>query len=159
MLFVLFLFARRLVHSPFGLSLQGDPRQPAARRRARRAGRRGGWSAIYTLSAAYAGMAGALLAQTTQFVSLDVLDFHRSADVLLVLVIGGAGYLYGGLIGAVLFTLPAGLDLRPDAAILDVLDRRCSWSLLVLVGRDRHACRRAPARSPRLPAARCGGGR
>jgi branched-chain amino acid transport system permease protein len=48
-------------------------------------------------------MAGALLAQTTQFVSLDVLAFHRSADVLLVLVIGGVGYLYGGLIGAVLF--------------------------------------------------------
>jgi branched-chain amino acid transport system permease protein len=59
--------------------------------------------AIYTIAAAYAGIAGALLAQTTQFVSLDVLAFHRSADVLLVLVIGGVGYLYGGLIGAVLF--------------------------------------------------------
>ena len=47
-------------------------------------------------------MAGALLAQTTQFVPLDVLSFQRSADVLLVLVIGGIGYLYGGLIGAVL---------------------------------------------------------
>jgi branched-chain amino acid transport system permease protein len=44
-----------------------------------------------------------LLAQTTQFVSLDVLAFHRSADVMLVLVIGGVGYLYGGLIGAVVF--------------------------------------------------------
>ena len=61
--------------------------------------------AIYTLSAAYAGIAGALLAQTTQFVSLDVFEFHRSADVLLVLVIGGVGYLYGGLIGAVVFKL------------------------------------------------------
>ena len=47
--------------------------------------------------------AGALLAQTTQFVSLDVLAFDRSADVLLVLVIGGTGYLYGGMIGALLF--------------------------------------------------------
>ena len=55
------------------------------------------------LSAAYAGVAGALLAQTAQFVSLDVLAFHRSADVLMVLVIGGVGYLYGGLIGAVVF--------------------------------------------------------
>ncbi|MCC2653601.1 MAG: transporter permease, partial [Microvirga sp.] len=45
----------------------------------------------------------ALLAQTTQFVSLDVLAFHRSADVMLVLVIGGVGYLYGGLIGAIVF--------------------------------------------------------
>ena len=58
--------------------------------------------AISTLAAAYAGAAGALLAQTTQFVSLDVLEFHRSADVLLVLVIGGVGYLYGGILGAVL---------------------------------------------------------
>ena len=32
-----------------------------------------------------------------------MLAFHRSADVLLVLVIGGVGYLYGGLIGAVVF--------------------------------------------------------
>jgi len=52
-----------------------------------------------------AGAAGALLAQTTGFTSLDSLDFHRSADVLLVLVIGGTGYLYGGLIGAVVFVV------------------------------------------------------
>ena len=58
---------------------------------------------IFTLAAAVAGIAGALLAQTTQFVSLDVLAFHRSADVLLMLVIGGVGYLYGGLIGALVF--------------------------------------------------------
>jgi branched-chain amino acid transport system permease protein len=59
----------------------------------------------YTLSAAIAGAAGALLAQTTGFASLDVLDFHRSADVLLVLVIGGTGYLYGGVFGAIAFKL------------------------------------------------------
>jgi branched-chain amino acid transport system permease protein len=52
-----------------------------------------------------AGAAGALLAQTTGFASLDGFAFHRSAEVLLVLVIGGAGYLYGGLIGAALFSL------------------------------------------------------
>ena len=61
--------------------------------------------AIYTISAAYAGVAGALSAQTTQLVSLDVLDFHRSADVMLVLVIGGVGWLYGGIIGAIIFSL------------------------------------------------------
>ncbi len=103
-LFVLFVIARRLVRSPFGLSLRAIRDNglraaavgvPADRRLV----------AIYTVSAAYAGIAGALLAQTTNFVSLDVLDFHRSADVLLVLVIGGAGYLYGGLVGAVLFKL------------------------------------------------------
>jgi branched-chain amino acid transport system permease protein len=61
--------------------------------------------AVYTLGAVYAGIAGALMAQTTQYVSLDFLEFHRSADVLLVLILGGTGYLYGGLIGAILFKL------------------------------------------------------
>jgi branched-chain amino acid transport system permease protein len=100
--FVLFVVARRIVVSPFGLSLRSIRDNPL---RARAIGIPVGHRlvAIYTLSAAYAGVAGALLAQTTQFVSLDVLAFHRSADVLLVLVIGGAGYLYGGLIGAIVF--------------------------------------------------------
>ena len=96
--------ARRIVHSPFGLSLK------AIKRNSRRAAMLGISAdrrivAIYTLSAAYAGMAGALLTQTTSFVSPDVLAFHRSADVLLVLVIGGVGYLYGGLVGAVIFSV------------------------------------------------------
>src|SRR5262249_20992537 len=62
-------------------------------------------AAVYTIAAAMAGAAGALLAQTTGFASLDVLDFHRSADVLLVLVIRGTGYLYGGIFGALVFKL------------------------------------------------------
>ena len=100
--FVLFVLARRIVASPYGLSLRSIRDNPL---RARAVGvpvnRR--LVAVYTLAAAYAGVAGALLAQTTQFVSLDVLAFHRSADVMLVVVIGGVGYLYGGLIGAVVF--------------------------------------------------------
>ena len=60
-------------------------------------------AAVYTLAAALAGASGALLAQTTGFASLDVFDFHRSADVMLALVIGGAGWLWGGLVGAVAF--------------------------------------------------------
>ena len=58
---------------------------------------------IYTIGASYAGVAGALLAQTTQFVSLDVLAFERSADALLILVFGGVGTLYGGLSARLLF--------------------------------------------------------
>jgi branched-chain amino acid transport system permease protein len=61
--------------------------------------------AIYTLAAFYAGIAGALFTQTTQLASLDVFSFERSADLMLVLVIGGTGYLYGGLIGAVVFRM------------------------------------------------------
>ena len=47
--------------------------------------------------------AGALLTQTTETVSLGVLDFQRSADILVILILGGAGRLYGGLIGAIIF--------------------------------------------------------
>src|SRR6201999_2728686 len=61
--------------------------------------------AVYTIAAGYAGIAGALLTQTTAFASLAVFDFDRSADLLLVLIIGGAGYLYGVLVGAIVFKL------------------------------------------------------
>src|SRR2546422_8454650 len=58
---------------------------------------------IYALSAAMAGVAGALLAQTTSTVSLEVLSFQRSADVLVILILGGAGRLYGGIVGAIIY--------------------------------------------------------
>jgi branched-chain amino acid transport system permease protein len=58
---------------------------------------------IYTMSAVIAGIAGAVLAHTTSTVSLGVLDFQRSAEVLIILVLGGAGRLYGGLVGAIIF--------------------------------------------------------
>jgi branched-chain amino acid transport system permease protein len=103
-LFVLFLLARRIVHSPFGLSLRAIKNNPL------RAAAIGipvntRLVAVYTLAAFYAGIAGALFTQTTALASLDVFSFERSADLMLVLVIGGAGYLYGGLIGAVVFRL------------------------------------------------------
>ena len=103
-LFVLFVVARRVVLSPFGLSLRAVKGNLL---RARAVGISSSTRivAIYTLAAVYAGIAGALTAQTSQFVSLDVFDFHRSADVMLVLVLGGTGYLYGGIIGALIFRL------------------------------------------------------
>jgi branched-chain amino acid transport system permease protein len=103
-LIVCMLLARRLVHSPFGVSLQAlrDNRLRAASIGLSVNAR---LVVVYTVAAAIAGAAGALLAQTTGFASLDVFDFHRSADVLLVLVIGGTGYLYGGIFGAIVFKL------------------------------------------------------
>jgi branched-chain amino acid transport system permease protein len=101
-LFILFAVARRIVNSPFGLSLRGirenGKRMPAigapvARRLV----------AVYTISAAMAAVAGGLLAQTTQFVGLDSLGFPRSADLMIMLVLGGTGRLYGGLVGAIVF--------------------------------------------------------
>jgi branched-chain amino acid transport system permease protein len=101
-LFVLFLFARRLIHSPFGLSLRGI-RENFVRMPAIGAPSRAHIRTIYTIAAAIAGVAGAVLAQTTETVSLDSLDFERSAEVVVILVLGGPGRLYGGLIGAIVF--------------------------------------------------------
>jgi branched-chain amino acid transport system permease protein len=136
-LFLLFLLARRIVNSPFGLSLL------AVKGNALRASAIGipvDWRlvAIYTVAAGYAGIAGGLLAQTTAFASLEVFSFDRSADVLLVLIIGGIGYLYGGLIGAIIFRLMQDwlANITPQY-----------WQfwiglvlvIIVLVGRDRMA--------------------
>src|ERR1700683_448516 len=101
-LFVVFLFARRLIHSPFGLSLRGI-RENFVRMPAIGAPSRSHIRTIYTIAAAIAGIAGALLTETTETVSLDSLDLSRSADVLVMLVLGGAGRLYGGLVGAVIY--------------------------------------------------------
>jgi branched-chain amino acid transport system permease protein len=103
-LFILFLLVRRIMHSPFGLSVKAIRENPA---RAASLGVpvNGRLISIYTIAAAIAGVSGALLAQTTQFVSLDVFDFQRSAGLMLVLIIGGTGYLYGGLAGAAIFKL------------------------------------------------------
>lgn len=136
-LFVLFLFARRLRTSPFGLSLA------AVRENRLRAGALGVSASrriilIYVIAAAYAGAAGALIAETTQIASLDLFAFHRSADTLLMLIIGGVGWLYGGLVGAGVFIV-----------IRDVISAATPeyWEFwigamlvaLVLVGRERLA--------------------
>lgn len=103
-LFILFVAMRRVVNSPFGLSLrgirEGGRRMPAIGANVDRR-----LVAVFTLGAAIAGVAGALLAQTTQFVCLDVLGFPRSAELLIMLVLGGTGRLYGALIGAAVFMI------------------------------------------------------
>jgi branched-chain amino acid transport system permease protein len=101
-LFVVFLLARRIINSPFGLSLRGI-RENAIRMPALGAPSRAHLRKIYTIAAAIAGIAGGLLAQTTETVSLETLGFQRSADVLVILILGGAGRLYGGLVGAIIF--------------------------------------------------------
>ena len=101
-LFLVFLVTRRIINSPFGLSLRGI-RENSVRMPALGAPSRAHIRKIYTISAVIAGIAGALLAQTTETVSLEVLGFQRSADVLVILILGGAGRLYGGLIGAIIF--------------------------------------------------------
>ena len=134
-LLVLFLLLRRVVHSPFGFTLQAI-RDNRLRAMAIGIPVNAKLCMVYTLAAGVAGAAGALLTQTTGFASLDLFEFHRSADVMLILVIGGTGWLYGGLAGAIVFKL-----------LQDVLSSITPqyWTfwiglflvVLVLVGRDR----------------------
>jgi len=132
---LLFVLMRRLVHSPFGATLMAirDNRLramaigiPVVQRLV----------LVYAVAAGVAGVAGALLAQTTGFASLDVLAFDRSADVLLMLVIGGVGWLYGGVVGAIVF------KLLQDSLSAITPQYWMFWIglllvLLVLVGRER----------------------
>ncbi len=100
----LFVVARSWINSPYGLSLR-TIRENAIRARAIGVPLDRRLVVAYTLSAAMAGVAGALLTQTTQFVGLDVLSFQRSANLLIMLIVGGTATLYGGFVGAALFML------------------------------------------------------
>jgi branched-chain amino acid transport system permease protein len=103
-LVILFYIARRVVDSPFGLAVRGIHEN-----RARMAAlgtpvyRR--LLAMYTIAGAIAGAAGALSAQTNAVVGLDSLSFGLSAEILVMLILGGTGRLNGALVGAVVFTL------------------------------------------------------
>jgi branched-chain amino acid transport system permease protein len=101
-LFLCFLVCRRIIHSPFGLALRGI-RENATRMPAIGAPSHAHLRKVYTIAAVIAGIAGALLTHTTSTVSLDVLSFGRSADVLVILILGGAGRLYGGIVGAIIY--------------------------------------------------------
>jgi branched-chain amino acid transport system permease protein len=94
--------ARRLAHSPFGLSLRAI-RENERRMPAIGAPGRTRLHTVHTIAATIAGIAGGLLAQTTQFVSLGALSFERSAELIVILVLGGTGRLYGGIVGAVVY--------------------------------------------------------
>jgi len=102
-LFVLFLMVRRIVYSPFGQALAGI-RENVARMHAIGSPVHGRLLAAYTISAAIAGVAGALFTETNAVVTLGVFDFDTfSAAVMVMLILGGAGRLYGAFAGAVIY--------------------------------------------------------
>jgi branched-chain amino acid transport system permease protein len=113
--FLLFVFTRALMVSPYGLSLRSI-RENRTRALAIGIPVDTRLTNIYTFAAVVAGVAGALLAQTTQFVGIDVLGFQRSADLLIMLIIGGSAALYGGFVGAAAFLLVQNQlsDLNPQ---------------------------------------------
>jgi branched-chain amino acid transport system permease protein len=101
-LFVCFAFVRALVYSPFGQSLTGI-RENVLRMHAVGAPVRRRLVICYGISAAIAGIAGGLWAQNNAYVNLSALDLDRAATVLIVLILGGYGRLYGAFIGAVVY--------------------------------------------------------
>jgi len=101
-LLVVFQVVRRIVYSPFGQALVGI-RENVDRMDALGSPVHGRLVVAYAISAAVAGIAGALFAQTNSLVTLGVFDFDQSAAVLMMLILGGAGWLYGAFIGAVLY--------------------------------------------------------
>lgn len=134
-LLVLFVLTRRLVNSPFGATLKAL-RDNRLRAMAIGIPVTARLAVIYTIAAGVAGAAGALMAQTTSFASTDLFAFDRSADLMLLLVIGGTGWLYGGVTGAIVFKVMQDLisSITPQYWTFWI---GLFLVVLVLVGRER----------------------
>lgn len=104
LVFCMWWLIRRLIYSPFGASLAGI-RENSVRMHAVGAPVYRRLLIVYTLSAAIAGIAGALLTQTNQFVGLNVLGFEPSGELLVMLILGGVGRLYGAFVGPLIFLI------------------------------------------------------
>jgi branched-chain amino acid transport system permease protein len=61
--------------------------------------------AAFTLAGALAGLAGVLVANQGGFVSPALLQWNQSGMLMIMVILGGVGHLYGGLIGAAVFLL------------------------------------------------------
>jgi branched-chain amino acid transport system permease protein len=101
-LVVVFFFVRRIVYSPFGQTLTGIRENV---RRMHSIGSPVHWRlvTVYTIAAAIAGVAGALFTQTNAYVTLTVFEFENSAKVMVMLILGGTGRLYGAFVGATVY--------------------------------------------------------
>jgi branched-chain amino acid transport system permease protein len=70
----------------------------------------------FVVAAVTCGIAGALVAQQNQYINSDFITFHLSIFILLLVLFGGAGSMYGPLVGAVLLTLVDALLARWPSA-------------------------------------------
>ena len=100
----LLLFMSFLLRSPLGRALQGIRENehrmaaigyPVFRYKL----------AAFTLAGSLGGLAGYLFAVLNSSVNPELLSWHQSADVLLILILGGMGQLWGGVVGAFTFVL------------------------------------------------------
>ena len=126
-LVLVYAFAKFIVNSPLGLTAQGI-RDNVVRMRLLGVQVNARLLAVYTLSAALAGVAGALSAQVNRIVGLDTLAFAMSANVLVMLALGGTGRLYGAFVGAIVFML-----LSDRAAALDPTNWLAALGVLLIL--------------------------
>jgi branched-chain amino acid transport system permease protein len=101
-LFICFVVVRMLVYSPFGQSLTGI-RENVLRMHAVGAPVRARLVIVYGISAAIAGVAGGLFTQANAYVNLATLGLDRAAGILIILILGGYGRLYGAFVGAIAY--------------------------------------------------------
>jgi branched-chain amino acid transport system permease protein len=101
-LFIFWFLVRRLVYSPFGITLTGI-KENKQRMQAIGVPVNSYLLKAYTFSAMIAGIAGALIAQTNQFVGLNVIGFEPSGEILVMLILGGVGRIYGAFVGPLVF--------------------------------------------------------
>ena len=103
-----FLFCRSLVASPFGAVLRGI-RENEAKTLALGYNTRRYKIAVVAISFALGGLAGALYAPFAGFTNTELLFWLLSGQVLIMVIVGGAGTLVGPIIGAAFFMLVSNL--------------------------------------------------
>lgn len=126
-LILVYALLKWLVNSPFGLTVQGIRENPVRMRMLGVPVRRR-LLTVYALSAGIAGIAGALSAQINRIVGLDTLSFTLSANVLVMLALGGTGRLYGAFFGAIVFVL-----LSDRAAAIDPTNWLAALGVLLIL--------------------------
>jgi branched-chain amino acid transport system permease protein len=107
---------RWLVHAPIGQSIMAIRDNPG-RATAIGVPVLGRLVLVYTMSAGLAGVAGALQAEINQFAGLKDIGFELSATILVMLALGGAGRIYGAMVGPVAYLVVQDL-LSKDNPVL-----------------------------------------
>ena len=152
LLLISFWAMRRLMNSPFGLACVGI-HQNRLRMAAMGDAVKPTLQKLYVCAGFFAGLSGAMSAQVNQIVGLDSLGFTLSAESLVMLVLGGAGTLYGAIAGTVIFMSVhhAAASINPYHWLFIIGGMLCT---LVLVPRDRWATsirKRLASRPPAPP--------
>jgi branched-chain amino acid transport system permease protein len=139
LLVALLALGHRLVHARFGVVIRAaksnEPRMRAI-----------GFStfryklAAFALAGAVGGLAGALLTNQTEYLTPSYMHWTRSGDIMVMVILGGMGTLYGPVLGAVVFllleqflsawTVHWQVVLGPLLVLVVLYARRGLWSLL-----------------------------